>query len=180
MSAPRPVPYRLDVPDAAITDLRQRLGNTRFPDQAPGEPWSYGTDADYLRELIGYWHRSFDWRAQEARLNAFAQYKVPLHDIELHYLHVPGVGPAPMPLLLLHGWPGSVIEFLEIIPRLTDPPHSRLRVVPGSPPDLAAPILGCAFRPRCDHVRPACGSSAPPLVRQGASEHACVNPAEST
>jgi pimeloyl-ACP methyl ester carboxylesterase len=70
---------------------------------------------------MDYWLSSFDWRAQEARLNAFPQFKVPLHGIELHYLHVPGQGPDPLPLLLLHGWPGSVFEFLDIIPRLTDP-----------------------------------------------------------
>ena len=75
----------------------------------------------YLRELTEYWRTKFDWRAEEAALNAFPQFRVPLEDVDLHYLHVPGVGPDPMPLLLLHGWPGSVFEFLEIIPRLTDP-----------------------------------------------------------
>ncbi len=74
-----------------------------------------------MRQLVGYWHTGFDWRAQEARLNAFPQYRTTLCDIDLHFLHVPGRGPAPCPLLLLHGWPGSVFEFLEIIPRLTDP-----------------------------------------------------------
>lgn len=114
-------PFALLVPDEQIADLTDRLRRTRFPDQAPGEPWAYGTDLAYLRELVAYWAERFDWRAQEARLNALPQYRVPLHDIDLHYLHVPGAGPDPMPLLLLHGWPGSVLEFLEIIPRLTDP-----------------------------------------------------------
>ena len=114
-------PFTLRVPDEQIADLTDRLRRTRFPDQAPGEPWAYGTDLAYLRELVAYWAERFDWRAQEARLNALPQYRVPLHDIDLHYLHVPGAGPDPMPLLLLHGWPGSVFEFLEIIPRLTDP-----------------------------------------------------------
>jgi microsomal epoxide hydrolase len=75
----------------------------------------------YTGNLVGYWRDRFDWRAQEARLNSFPQYKVRLHDIDLHYLHVPGKGPDPHPLLLSHGWPGSVFEFLEMIPRLTDP-----------------------------------------------------------
>jgi pimeloyl-ACP methyl ester carboxylesterase len=79
------------------------------------------TDVSYLRQLTEYWRNEFDWRAEEAALNAFPQFRVPLHGIDLHYLHVPGVGPDPMPLLLLHGWPGSVFEFLEITPRLTDP-----------------------------------------------------------
>ncbi len=116
-----PQPFTLDVPDAAIADLKTRLGQTRFPDAAPGEPWAFGASVDYVRDLVGYWKDRFDWRVQEAALNAFPQFKTPLHDIDLHYLHVPGVGPNPYPLLLLHGWPGSVYEFLDIIPRLTDP-----------------------------------------------------------
>ncbi len=117
----KPVPFALRIPDADIADLRDRLARTRFPDQAPGDAWAYGTDLVYLRRLTEYWRNSFDWRAEEAALNAFPQFRVVLDDVDLHYLHVPGVGPDPMPLLLLHGWPGSVFEFLEIIPRLTDP-----------------------------------------------------------
>jgi pimeloyl-ACP methyl ester carboxylesterase len=118
---PTPVPFRLAVDQAAIADLRDRLARTRFPDQTPGEPWADGSDLDYMRALVGYWRSGFDWRAQEARLNAFPQYKVRLGGIDLHFLHVPGNGPAPCPLLLLHGWPGSVFEFLDLIPRLADP-----------------------------------------------------------
>ena len=117
----QPQPFTLTIPDTAIADLRVRLALTRFPDQAPGEPWQFGTDVTWLRDLVRYWHDRFDWRAQEAALNAFPQFKVALAGIDLHYLHVPGVGPNPAPLLLLHGWPGSVFEFLDIIPRLTDP-----------------------------------------------------------
>ena len=126
MSA-RPEPFTLNVPDTAIADLRERLARTRFPDQAPGEPWAYGTNVDYLRGLVEYWRTAFDWRAQEARLNAFPQFKAPLHDIDVHFLHVPGKGPNPCPLLLMHGWPGSVFEFLDLIPRLTDPAQLRRR-----------------------------------------------------
>lgn len=118
-AAPRP--YVLDVPDDAIDDLRQRLARTRWPETPPGEPWVTGTDPAYLRELVEHWRTRFDWRAQEARLNAFRQFKVALGGIDLHYVHEPGRGPAPLPLLLSHGWPGSVFEFLELIPRLTDP-----------------------------------------------------------
>ena len=116
-----PTPFTMRVPDADIEDLHARLARTRFPDQAPGAPWAYGTDVAYLRGLTEYWRDSFDWRAQEARLNQFPQFKVPLHGIDLHYLHVQGKGPDPKPLLLLHGWPGSVFEFMDILPRLTDP-----------------------------------------------------------
>ena len=116
-----PCPFELKIPDTAIQDLRERLGRTRFPDQAPGEPWAYGTDLAWMRELVEYWQTKFNWRAQEARLNAFPQFKVELAGVDIHYLHVQGKGPNPMPLLLSHGWPGSVFEFLVLIPMLTDP-----------------------------------------------------------
>jgi microsomal epoxide hydrolase len=113
--------FTLHVADSAIADLRERLARTRLPDQAPGDPWAYGTSVEYLRGLTEYWRTGFDWRAQEARLNAFPQFTAPLHGIDLHFLHVPGQGPNPCPLLLMHGWPGSVFEFMDLIPRLTDP-----------------------------------------------------------
>ena len=116
-----PVPFTLNIPDAEIADLHARLDCSRWPDQPPGPGWQSGTDLDYLRDLVGYWRTGFDWRTQEAALNAFPQFRVPLHDIDLHYIHAEGRGPDPMPLLLMHGWPGSVFEFLDILPMLTDP-----------------------------------------------------------
>jgi len=116
-----PQPFTLAVPEAAIADLKRRLSTTRWPDQPPGEAWATGSDVAYMQDLVAYWCDGFDWRAQEAALNAWPQLKVPLGGIDLHFLHVQGKGPAPRPLLLLHGWPGSVLEFLELIPRLTDP-----------------------------------------------------------
>ena len=146
--ASTPKPFRLHVADEAIADLRGRLERTRFPDQAPGDPWAYGADVDYLRELAAYWRDDFDWRAQEARLNNFAQFRVPLHGIDLHFLHVRGQGPKPLPLLLSHGWPGSVFEFLDLIPRLTDP--ARFGGDPADAFTVVAPSLpgyGLSFRP---------------------------------
>jgi microsomal epoxide hydrolase len=143
----RPEPFTLRIPDEAIGDLRDRLARTRFPDQAPGDPWAYGTDVGYLRHLVEYWHGTFDWRAEEARLNAFPQFKIPLCGTDLHFLHVPGKGPAPCPLLLLHGWPGSVFEFLELIPRLTDP--ARFGGDPADAFTVVAPSLpgyGLSFK----------------------------------
>jgi microsomal epoxide hydrolase len=138
----------LHISEAAIADLRERLTRTRFPDQTPGPAWSYGADVDYMRRLVEYWQGGFDWRAQEARLNAFPQYTTALFDIDLHFLHVPGRGPAPVPLLLLHGWPGSVFEFLDIIPRLTDP--ARFGGDPADAFTVVAPSLpgyGLSFKP---------------------------------
>ena len=146
--AARPEPFTLRVPEEAIADLRDRLARSRLPDQAPADPWAYGTDVGYLRQLVEYWRSTFDWRAEEARLNAFPQFKVPLGGIDLHFLHVPGKGPAPCPLLLLHGWPGSVFEFLELIPRLTDP-----ALFGGDPADAftvvvpSLPGYGLSFKP---------------------------------
>lgn len=143
-----PTPFQVRFPDEALADLRARLALTRYPDQAPGDPWAYGTSVSYLRELVDYWRTGFDWRAAEARLNAFPQYKVPLSGIDVHFLHVPGKGPNPCPLLLSHGWPGSVFEFLDIIPLLTDPAAHG-----GDPADaftVVAPSLpgyGLSFSP---------------------------------
>src|SRR5437764_12808621 len=109
--AARPEPFTLRVPDEAVADLRDRLARTRFPDQAPGDPWAYGTDVGYLRELLEYWHGPFDWRAEEARLNTFPQFTVPLCGIDLHFLHVPGKGAEPCPLFLLPGGPARSFEF---------------------------------------------------------------------
>ena len=143
-----PEPFTLQVPDAALADLRERLARTRFPDQAPGEPWAYGTDVGWMRDFVAYWRDRFDWRAEEARLNALPQFKVPLHGIYLHYLHVPGRGPDPFPLLLSHGWPGSVFEFLDFIPLLTDP--ARFGDDPADAFTVVAPSLpgyGLSFAP---------------------------------
>ena len=114
-------PFRLAVPDSVLDDLRQRLSRTRLPDEPPLEPWSTGTSVTYLSRLLDYWRDGFDWRAQEARLNAFRHFTVPLGGIDLHFIHEPGKGPNPMPLLLSHGWPGSVFEFHKVLPMLTDP-----------------------------------------------------------
>jgi microsomal epoxide hydrolase len=116
-----PVFFQLAVPDEVLADLKDRLARTRWPDEPSLEPWSTGTSVDYLKQLVAYWRDGFDWRAQEAKLNHFRQFKVPLAGIELHFIHEEGKGPNPTPLLLSHGWPGSVFEFYKLIPMLTDP-----------------------------------------------------------
>ena len=129
------------MPEPALDDLRERLARTRFPDEPPLEPWATGTSLSYLKDLVGYWQAGFDWRAQEARLNRFAQYKVAVGGTELHFIHEPGRGARPMPLLLMHGWPGSVWEFHQLIPLLTEHftvvapslPGFTLSYTPGQP-----------------------------------------------
>jgi microsomal epoxide hydrolase len=142
-----PSPFTLSIPDAPIDDLRARLALTRFPDQA-GEPWEYGADLGFMQRLVGHWQSGFDWRTAEARLNALPQFTVPIDGIDLHFIRAEGQGPAPMPLLLVHGWPGSVFEFLDIIPRLTDP--GRFGGDPADAVTVIAPSLpgyGLSFRP---------------------------------
>ena len=121
MTAPVPRPFRIEIPDATLEDLRARLARTRWPDEAPEAAWTYGSSVDYMRSLVEYWHDRFDWRRQESALNALRQFTVPLSGIDLHFVHEPGRGPNPMPLLLSHGWPGSIVEFASLIPMLTDP-----------------------------------------------------------
>ena len=116
-----PVPFTIAVPEEVLSDLRQRLAATRWPDEMPGSGWQYGSNLGYIKDLVAYWQHDYDWRAQERLLNGFAHYRVRLDDITLHYIHQPGVGPAPLPLLLSHGWPGSIYEFVKIIGPLTDP-----------------------------------------------------------
>lgn len=114
-------PFTVAVPDSVIEDLRQRLSRTRLPDEPPLETWSTGTSVAYVKKLLDYWRDGFDWRAQESKLNTFRQYTVSLAGIDLHFIYEEGKGPKPMPLLLSHGWPGSVFEFYKVLPMLTDP-----------------------------------------------------------
>ena len=116
-----PRPYTIAVPDAVLDDLRARLERTRWPEPLPGEPWSHGADVAYIRELCDYWRRTYDWRAQEAALNAYPQFTSAIDGVDFHYWHVRGASPSPMPLVLVHGWPGSIFEFHHLIGPLTDP-----------------------------------------------------------
>lgn len=118
---PDPTPFKLHVPEEQLQDLRARLRNTRWPDEPPLEPWSTGTSVSYMKHLTGYWLDEFDWRAQEAKFNTMRQFTVPVAGTDVHFIHEEGRGPKPVPLLLSHGWPGSVLEFHKLIPMLTDP-----------------------------------------------------------
>jgi pimeloyl-ACP methyl ester carboxylesterase len=121
LSAVAQMPFRIAIPDETLDDLKLRLSRVRWPDEAPDGPWRYGTSIDYMKELVAYWRDSYDWRAHERDLNALAQFTAPVDGIDLHFIHEKGVGPRPLPLLLSHGWPGSIVEFRQLVPMLTDP-----------------------------------------------------------
>ncbi|MFK0216470.1 epoxide hydrolase family protein [Streptomyces sp. NPDC090298] len=114
-------PFRIDIPQAQLDDLHRRLDATRWPDELPGVGWDRGVPVGYLKELAAYWRTSFDWRAAEAQLNAHPQFVEEIDGAQVHFLHVTSPEPDATPLLLTHGWPGSVAEFLDVIGPLTDP-----------------------------------------------------------
>jgi epoxide hydrolase len=114
-------PFRIEVPEADLDDLRERLVRTRWPDALPGVGWDDGVPLGYLRELAEYWRTSYDWREHEARLNELAQFTTTIDGQRLHFLHVRSPEPQALPLLVTHGWPGSVVEFTEVIGPLANP-----------------------------------------------------------
>ena len=114
-------PFKVEIPQADLDDLHDRLARTRWPDDLPGVGWSRGVPLGYLRELAEHWRTGFDWRKHEATLNQYPQFTTTIDRANLHFLHVRSPEPDPRPLLLLHGWPGSVVEFLEVIGPLSDP-----------------------------------------------------------
>jgi pimeloyl-ACP methyl ester carboxylesterase len=114
-------PFRIDVPQSVLDDLQYRLAHTRWPDQLEDPGWDYGTNREYLQQLAAYWQNDYDWRAQEAKLNEFAHFTAEVGGLNMHFLHVEGKGPNPVPLLLVHGWPDSFFRMVKLIPLLTDP-----------------------------------------------------------
>jgi pimeloyl-ACP methyl ester carboxylesterase len=117
----RVVPFRIQVPDPVLTDLKQRLSRARFADEIPDVGWDYGTNLAYLKSLVDYWRDHYDWRAQETRLNQFDQFKTSIDGVEIHFIHQRSKNAVAMPLLLLNGWPSSIVEYEKVIGPLTDP-----------------------------------------------------------
>jgi len=143
--------FEIHVEDDVLDDLRQRLARARLPDQIDGTGWEYGYPIDRLAELLAYWRDEYDWRAQEARLAALPHYRTTIDDQGIHFIHARSTHEGALPLLLTHGWPGSIVEFLEVIPQLTQP-----ELHGGDPADafhVVAPSL------------PGYGFSEPPRVR---------------
>jgi len=143
------VPYKINVPDAVLRDLKERLARTRFPDQLQNVGWDYGTDPAYLKPLVEYWRDRFDWRAQEKKLNEFDQFTTTIDGLKIHFIHQKSRVPNAFPLVLTHGWPGSIYEFHKIIGPLTDPvkyggrPEDAFTVVA-----ISLPGFGFSERPK--------------------------------
>jgi pimeloyl-ACP methyl ester carboxylesterase len=140
-------PFRCEAPQGVIDDLRVRLGRTRWPDEVTGSGWDYGANLDYLRELAEHWRTRFDWRAVEERLSRLPQFRARVDGLAIHFVHVRGRGPRPLPLVVTHGWPSSFLEMERLIPLLADPASHG-----GDPADafdVVVPSLpGCGFSER--------------------------------
>ena len=118
-------PFKVHIPDSVLIDLRHRLAETKWPDQLPGTTWEYGADIKKVRELAEYWQNGFDWRAQEAKINRFDQFTTEIDGQQIYFIHQRSPRPGAIPLLLIHGWPGSIVEFLALIEPLTNPKDSH-------------------------------------------------------
>ncbi len=146
-------PFRIDIPQDQIDDLRERLARTRWPDEVPGVGWARGVPVGYLKGLVEYWRTAFDWRKQEARLNEFPQFTTGVEGQTIHFLHVRSPEPDALPLLLIHGWPGSIVEFSKVIGPLVDPrahgadPKQAFHVVAPSIPGhgFSIPLSGAGW-----------------------------------
>ena len=118
-------PFTLHIDDAELADLTSRLASTRWPDQGPTDDWSDGLPITYAKELVQYWKDEFNWRAQEARINAVPQFTTTVDGHDIHFFHARSTRPGAKPLLLVHGWPSGPTDFLDMIPLLTDPEEGQ-------------------------------------------------------
>ncbi|MEV6132352.1 epoxide hydrolase family protein [Streptomyces violaceusniger] len=117
-------PFRICTPQGELDDLHERLDRTRWPDELPGVGWAYGVPRDYLKELVQYWRYEYDWRAAEAALNEWPQFTTTIDGANIHFAHIRSPEPEATPLVMTHGWPGSIVEFAKVVGPLTDPrPH---------------------------------------------------------
>jgi pimeloyl-ACP methyl ester carboxylesterase len=150
------VRFRINVPDATLKDLRERLARTRFPSEIDQSGWDYGTNLAYLKELVSYWQTKFDWRAQERTLNQLPQYTTTIDGLVIHFVHQRSSQANALPLVMIHGWPGSFFEFTKVIGPLTEPTKHG-----GSASDafhvvaLSLPGYGFSGKPRTGGYSPA-------------------------
>jgi hypothetical protein len=144
-------PFTIRVEDAVLADLQERLAKTRWPDQIPGSEWTYGVDLAYMRELTEYWRTQYNWRKHERALNESPQFTTEIDGLQIHFVHVRSPHPQALPLVLVHGWPGTFAEFTKILGPLTEPACSH--------------ATSCRVRPRrASRRNPASSSTA---VRRG-------------
>jgi epoxide hydrolase len=154
-AAVAPRSFRVDVPQATIDRIIGRVREAQWPDRLDAGDWRYGTNWDYMKELAEYWVTQFDWRKAEANLNRYPQFLAHVEDYDIHFYHVKGRGPKPIPLIMTHGWPGSVFEFLEAIGPLSDPTSYG-----GSPDDAfdvivpSIPGFGFSSKPKGKPIGP--------------------------
>lgn len=114
-------PFKINIPEETLSDLKVRLENTRWPDEILESDWNYGANLKYMRDLVEYWKTQFDWRSQEKILNSYNHFKTNIDGLNIHFIYERGKGPNPTPLIITHGWPSSFVEMLKIIRLLTDP-----------------------------------------------------------
>ncbi|HEU4837672.1 MAG TPA: epoxide hydrolase [Pyrinomonadaceae bacterium] len=141
-------PFSIHIEPQILSDLQERIRQTRWPDQAPGAPWEQGADLEYLRQLLDYWADEFDWQTQERKLNAFIQFRAEIDGVQIHFVHERARNGHGVPLILTHGWPSTFVELLPLVPLLTDP-HAR--GIDGPAFDVIIPSLpgyGFSERPR--------------------------------
>jgi len=132
-------PLKINVPEAQLTDLRERLARTRFPDDIIGSGWSYGFDREYLHSLRDYWLNDFDWRRQEQDWGQLPHFQAEIQGLKIHFIHVRGAGKRPLPIIVTHGWPGTFLEMVKIIPMLANP--GQFGGDPGDSFDVIVPSL---------------------------------------
>ncbi|GIN09652.1 multidrug MFS transporter [Shouchella clausii] len=143
--------FQIQVSDEILNDLQYRINHIRWPDQLENADWERGTELNYLKSLVSYWRDHYDWRAQEAKLNRFSQFRCKIDGIDVHFVHERGKGPDPLPLILTHGWPDSYLRYHKIIPLLTDPASHG-----GNPEDsfdvIVPSLPGFGFSSRPKHL----------------------------
>ena len=142
-------PFRIEVPEADLEDLRRRIAAARWPNEETVDDWSQGIPLAYVQEVAAYWAEKYDWRVREAALNRFDQFLTTIDGVDIHFLHVRSPHPDALPLVITHGWPGSVVEFHKVIEPLTEPggPRGRCRGRVSRGLSLALPGYGFSGKP---------------------------------
>ena len=142
-------PFVIDVPDSELSDLNRRLTRARFPDEIEGAEWTYGTNLAYLKELVDYWRNQFDWREQERKLNKFSQFKTKVDGLDVHFLHRRSEESNALPVIMIHGWPGTFFEFSKMVEPLADPvSHQGVAAVAFDVVVVSLPGYGFSEKPR--------------------------------